>query len=178
MVTIPALATGAGVTDTTLFETAEGNPQSNKESGLAIFNYVLSKLALATNSVFGLVKGDGTTVTITAGIASAVAQATPVTADETGGTYTFALTDANKFIPFNLGSPQSAVIPASGSVPFPVGTTLGIWQKGAGVVGVSGAGGVTVLSAGSLFHTNGQNAVAQVIQVASNVWVLYGNLVT
>jgi hypothetical protein len=49
-------------------------------------------------------------------------------------------------------------------------------QLGAGQVTVAAGSGVTLRSAGSLVKTSAQYAVATLVKIASDEWVLLGNL--
>lgn len=129
----------------------------------------------ASSSVFGLAKVDGTTITASSGVISAVSQAMSGST-QSGTTYTFAIGDANNWVEFSNASAITVTIPTNASVAFPIWTTIDFAQAGTGVVTIVAAGGVTPLSAGTLFNTNGQNAVAGITKIATNTWRVYGNL--
>lgn len=95
---------------------------------------------------------------------------------QSGTTYTFALTDGGAaYTRFTNGSAITATVPTNASVQFPVGSQVTFEQAGAGQVTVAGAGGVTVNGAPTL-KTSAQYAVAVLIKVAINTWILTGNL--
>jgi hypothetical protein len=60
-------------------------------------------------------------------------------------------------------------------VAFGIGTQINIMQLGAGQVTIAGAG-VTFRSSGSKLKTNGQYAVATCCKIATDTWVVVGNL--
>lgn len=107
--------------------------------------------------------------------AGATSQALTLNA-QTGTSYTYVLSDAGKFVTFNNASAIGSVIPTNASVPFPIGTQINILQLGAGAVAVGASGGVTAVSQGSKFRTNGQYAAATLIKIATDTWVVIGNL--
>jgi len=107
--------------------------------------------------------------------AGATSQALTLNA-QTGTSYTYVLSDAGKFVTFNNASAIGSVIPTNASVPFPIGTQINILQLGAGAVAVGASGGVTAVSQGSKFRTNGQYAAATLVKIATDTWVVIGNL--
>lgn len=87
------------------------------------------------------------------------------------------LTYANRWFNCNNASAISFVIPANGTVAYPVGTTFLIHQRGAGQVTVS------VTSPDTLRSPNGaktytQYSVIAVTKVASTEWVVFGDTTT
>jgi hypothetical protein len=94
---------------------------------------------------------------------------------QTGTTYTLVLADAHKLITLNNASPISLTVPTDVSVNFDVGDQVNLLQLGAGQVTVGGAG-VNLRSESSKLKLTGQYAVATLIKIAANEWVLVGNL--
>ena len=94
----------------------------------------------------------------------------------TASTKALALSDANTFQRLNSVSSQTIQIPKSTTIDFPIGTRITLGRQGSGVPTITGATGVTLLSAGSNVTISPQNGVATVIKVASNVWFLFGDL--
>lgn len=91
---------------------------------------------------------------------------------------TSVLTDAGSYIRFTNGSATSFQIPPQSSVAWRDGAQIEFEQGGAGAVTVSGGSGVTIrVNANLTAVTNGQYAVAGLKRVASDEWVLFGNLV-
>ena len=102
--------------------------------------------------------------------------------NQTGTTYTFALSDGSSFggnplVTANNASTQTYTVPPNSSVAFPVGTQMDLIQLGAGKVTFSPGSGVTINSLGGLFSTNGQYVGVTITQIAANSWILNGNLI-
>lgn len=57
--------------------------------------------------------------------------------DDTTTTYNFILEDRNSIITLDNASAVSAIIPANSSIPYPIGTSIVLFNKGAGTVTVS-----------------------------------------
>jgi hypothetical protein len=95
---------------------------------------------------------------------------------QTGTTYTAVLADDGKLITCDNGSAIALTIPPNSSVAFGIGTQINIMQLGAGQVTITAGAGVTLRSAGSRLKTNGQYAVATCCKIATDTWVVIGNL--
>ena len=96
---------------------------------------------------------------------------------QTGTTYTLALTDVAKVVSLTNAASITLTIPTNASVAFPTGTQILLYQGGAGQVTVSGAG-VTIRSQGSKTKLTAQYAVAGLLKVGTDEWVLFGNTTT
>ena len=97
--------------------------------------------------------------------------------DQTGTTYTLALTDQYQtLVTRSNASASTMTIPTNASVAFPVGTVITVLNKGAGAVTISGAGGVTVLSAGATAASPvlNQYKSCALIQTSANNWFVVG----
>ena len=90
----------------------------------------------------------------------------------TTSAYTFVAGDANRVVTFSATT--TATIPAS---TFSVGDQINILQTGAGQVTVAAGAGVTLRSEASRVKTRAQYALATVICIATNEWVVLGNVV-
>ena len=95
---------------------------------------------------------------------------------QTGTSYTTVLGDDGKLITCDNASAITLTIPPNGTVAYGIGTQLNIMQLGAGVVTITAGAGVTLRSNGSKLKTNGQYAVATCCKIASDTWVVIGNL--
>jgi hypothetical protein len=95
---------------------------------------------------------------------------------QTGTTYTLVLTDSAKFVTLSNASVITATIPPNSSVAFPIGSQVNLMQLGAGQVTVAAGAGVTLRSAGTLVKTSAQYAVATLLKIDTDTWVLVGNL--
>jgi hypothetical protein len=94
---------------------------------------------------------------------------------QTGTTYTLALADNGRVVTADNADPVEITVPLNSSVAFPVGAAINVIWKGAGVVTVSGASGVTVndADAGSVEISAIYQGVA-LLKVATNEWIASG----
>ncbi len=96
--------------------------------------------------------------------------------DQTGTTYTLALTDAGKLVTCENANAITLTVPKNSVVAFPVNTVITIEQKGAGVVTTAPVDGdVTIVKYGGL-KTAGQYACAQLLKIATNEWLFIGGV--
>ncbi len=99
-----------------------------------------------------------------------------VVAEETAS-FTFGAGQAGRLVPCNSGSAMNATVPSNATTAFAIGTTLAIWNQGAGVVTWVAGGGVTLNRDAALtLVSNGQHAISFAIKVATNTWVVAGGL--
>lgn len=96
---------------------------------------------------------------------------------QTGTTYTTVLADDGKLITCDNASPIALTVPPSSSVNYGIGTQINVMQLGAGVVTITAGVGVTLRSQGTKLKTNGQYSVATCVKIATDTWVVVGNLV-
>jgi len=97
--------------------------------------------------------------------------------DQTGTTYTPVLTDQYQvLVTRSNASASTMTIPTNASVAFPVGTVITVLNKGAGAVTISGAVGVTVLSAGATAASPvlNQYKSCALLQTSVNNWYVVG----
>ena len=113
---------------------------------------------------------------LTAAELDAVATAMIAINAQTGTTYTFVLSDDGKLCTFDNASSITATVPPNSSVAYGIGTQINIMQLGAGTVTITAGAGVTLRSAGSKLKTSAQYAVATCAKIASDTWVVVGNL--
>jgi hypothetical protein len=99
---------------------------------------------------------------------------TPVTGQ--AASYTAVLGDANSYIRMNVAGANTFTVPANATVAFPIGTRLYVEQRGAGVTTITPDAGVTIRSRGGVYGTGGQYAVAALIKVDTDTWVLSGDV--
>ena len=95
---------------------------------------------------------------------------------QTGTTYTAVLGDDGKLVTCDNAAAIAFTIPPNSSVAFGIGTQINVMQLGAGQVTITAGAGVTLRSAGSKLKTNAQYAVATCCKIATNTWVVIGNL--
>ena len=97
--------------------------------------------------------------------------------DQTGTTYTPVLTDQYQVLVTRSNAGASTMtIPTNASVAFPVGTVITVLNKGAGLISISGAVGVTILSAGAVaaIPTLAQYRSCAIMQTSANNWFVVG----
>jgi hypothetical protein len=97
--------------------------------------------------------------------------------DQTGTSYTLVLTDQYQvLVTRSNASASTLTIPTNASVAFPVGTVITVLNKGAGAVTISGASGVTVLSAGATAASPvlNQYKSCALVQTSVNNWYAVG----
>lgn len=94
---------------------------------------------------------------------------------QTGTTYTAVVGDVGKLITLSNAAAITFTIPQN---TFAVGDQINIMQGtgGSGVVTITAGAGVTLQSNGTKLKTNGQYAVATAVCIASNTFVVLGNL--
>jgi hypothetical protein len=97
--------------------------------------------------------------------------------DQTGTTYTLASADQYQVLVTRSNAAASTLtIPTNATVAFPVGTVITVLNKGLGLVSISGAVGVTVLSAGTVpaIPTLAQYKSCALIQTSADNWYAVG----
>lgn len=90
--------------------------------------------------------------------------------------YTLALSDAGKLVTINKATAVNLTIPLNSSIAFPTGTRLDFAQLGAGQITVVATGGVTLRSSGSKTKLTGQYSAASLIKLATDTWLLVGDI--
>lgn len=100
----------------------------------------------------------------------------PLTINDQAANYTGVIGDAGSYVRLDLAAAGTFTVPANASVAYPVGTRIYVEQAGAGVVTITPDTGVTIQSRGAVFDTAGQFAVAVLVQVTADEWILSGDL--
>ena len=95
---------------------------------------------------------------------------------QTGTTYTTVLADDGKLVTCDNAAAIALTIPPNGTVAYGIGTQINIMQLGAGQVTITAGVGVTLRSAGTKLKTKEQYAVATCCKIATDTWVVVGNL--
>lgn len=123
----------------------------------------------------GYMRADGTALSGSGGGGSP-----PSVNNQTGTTYTFALTDAPStsasqgIVTMNNAAANTATIPLNSSVAFPVGTMIQVPQLGAGQTSIAATGGVTLRNA-STTQARTQYSTLLLTKIATDTWVLSGD---
>lgn len=99
-------------------------------------------------------------------------------ADDSPETDTLELGDAENGIAYQYSSDGFAVVPTNGAVAFPVGTSILLYQEGAGQLTVSPVSGSVTIRVNSTFtmKLRGQYSLATLVKRATNTWILSGDL--
>ena len=114
---------------------------------------------------------------LTAAELDAVATAMIAINAQTGTTYTTVLADDGKLVTCDNAASIALTIPPNSSVAYGIGTQINIMQMNAtGTVTITAGAGVTLRSAGSKLKTDAQYAVATCAKIATDIWVVVGNL--
>jgi hypothetical protein len=114
---------------------------------------------------------------LTAAELDAVATAMIAINAQTGTTYTTVLADDGKLVTCDNAASIALTIPPNSSVAYGIGTQINIMQMDAtGTVTITAGAGVTLQSDGAKLKTNAQYAVATCLKIASDTWVVVGNL--
>jgi len=95
----------------------------------------------------------------------------------TGTAYTPARTDAGRVLETSNGSAVTITLPPASVAGWHVGTTLEVYQAGAGQVTVAAGAGVTLRSRGGRYKTADQYAVIALRMRATDEWVISGDAV-
>jgi hypothetical protein len=95
---------------------------------------------------------------------------------QTGTTYTLAIGDAGELVTLTNASAITLTVPTNATAPFAVGTQITITQGGAGQVTIAGAVGVTVNAADTATKLRTQWSAATLIKLATNSWILIGDI--
>ena len=95
---------------------------------------------------------------------------------QTGTTYSVILSDDGKLVTCDNASSIALTIVPNSTVAFGIGTQINVMQLSTGTVTITAGAGVTLRSAGSKLKTDAQYAVATCLKIASDTWVVVGNL--
>lgn len=95
-----------------------------------------------------------------------------------GATTSWQVSSANngKLIELDNAAAISLNVVLNSTLAIPIGTRIEFYQKGAGVVTITPAGGVTINSRGGLLSSNGQYAKFELIKTNTDEWLASGDL--
>ena len=96
--------------------------------------------------------------------------------DSAATTYTLDVNDTGKALVISNTDPITVTIPADATYNFVIGQTFIVVQRGSGVVTIAGAVGVTLRSKSSYVKTSGQYSEVRLLKLATNEWLLSGDL--
>jgi hypothetical protein len=101
-----------------------------------------------------------------------------ITTNTQTASYSLVLADNGKLILINVATANNLTIPLNSSINFPVGTKIDVSSIGAGQTTIVATGGVTINSAGGALKLRLQYSGATLVQTATNVWYLFGDITT
>ena len=93
--------------------------------------------------------------------------------DVSGIAHTFGVGSENRMYKFSNNNPITATIPTNATTPFEIGTVFETIAIGNGVLTVTGAPGVTILS--NLSNTSVKNEVRRYTKIDTDTWTVEGN---
>lgn len=95
----------------------------------------------------------------------------------TASSQTLALSDANQFISCsNAGVTMNVSVPANATVAFPISTEIDLFQEGVAQLNVNPSGGVTFLCKNNNHKLAAQYTSCTLKKIASDTWLLVGDL--
>jgi hypothetical protein len=102
-----------------------------------------------------------------------------IVSSETGTSVTLDVNDTGKALVFSSSSPVTVTIPDDSTHEFVVGQTFLLIQSGSGTVSVTTESSATLSSTAGTgtVDLNGQYAVATLIKVEPDEWIIYGDIV-
>lgn len=101
-----------------------------------------------------------------------------ITTNTQTASYSVVLNDNGKLILMNVATANNLTIPLNSSINFPIGTKIDVSSIGAGQTTIVATGGVTINSAGGALKLRLQYSGATLVQTATNVWSLFGDITT
>jgi hypothetical protein len=141
-----------------LFSSVEDEPTTTVNFSQAVYD---------TLKVGGIEYADG--VQVKQGVPSIT------TINQQSNTYTTVLSDRDKLIEINSGSPTQLIINSDLSVNYPIGTSFDILQTGNGQVTITAGSNVTINATPGL-KLRTQWSSATLFKRAANTWVAFGDL--
>jgi hypothetical protein len=102
-----------------------------------------------------------------------------IISSETGVSVTLDVNDTGKALVFSSSDPVTVTIPDDSTYEFVVGQTFLLIQNGTGTVSVTTENDATLSSTASTgtVDLNGQYAVATLIKIEPDEWIIYGDIV-
>lgn len=168
--------------------TAPTQTAGNNSTRVATTAYVDTGLALKANLASPTFTGTpaGPTASAAAGTTQLATTAYADRGDQqyqginpqTGTTYTFVLTDHGKLVTGSNASAITWTVPPNSSVAFAVNDRIDIAQTGAGQISIAAGAGVTIRSSGSKLKLTGQYSGAGLTKLATDEWLLIGDIAT
>lgn len=165
-------AAGTAAADLTVVITTTGNAAGDLAD--------IADLAAAGFSTDDYTKWNGSLfVNVTpAGVLSDIGAAAlrPSANEQTGTSYTLALTDEDKIVHTTNGSTVTITVPPNSSVAFPEDAIIGFEQRGTGTLSWAAGAGVTIRSLNGSLSMSGQYGSAALRKIGTDEWMLVGSL--
>ena len=117
----------------------------------------------------------GATVTTIAGLTLTAPVVNLSINEQTGTSYTVALSDNGKLVTLSNAGAITVTVPTNDSAAYATGSQINLVQLGAGTVSVVGDSGVSVLGTPGL-NFRAQYSSATLIKINTNSWLLAGDL--
>jgi len=127
-------------------------------------------------SLATLTAGTGITVTNAAGSITVASTSTTLN-NQTGTTYQIVLVDSGKMVTCTNAAAITVTIPPNATTAFPIGTSIGFFQGGAGQITLSGAVPPTLKSADNAYTTTKLYSACGITKIDTDVWMVYGDVV-
>jgi len=89
---------------------------------------------------------------------------------------TLGLSASNRIVGVSSVNPITITVPLDSTTNFDIGTNIVVYQKGTGQVTLTGAVGITLLSNSNKVKLTGRYSSAALFKLASNSWLLGGDL--
>lgn len=102
----------------------------------------------------------------------------PLTWNYRTASYTPAIGDAENAVAMDVATANNFTVPPNSSVAFPVGTSILIYQEGAGLTTTVAGSGVTIVKRGDSLAMAGQYGLATLVKRATDTWILSGDIAT
>jgi hypothetical protein len=96
---------------------------------------------------------------------------------QSGSAYTLVLTDKGGMVRMTAVGANTLTVPPNSSVAFTIGTQILVYREGSGQTTVAAGAGVIINSADSATRLRVQHSVATLIKVATNTWILSGDII-
>jgi hypothetical protein len=156
---------------TTLSPASGGTGQTTYFDGMLLIGNTtgntLSRNWMTQGPGISVANGPGT-ITL-----STKASVKTITAD-----YTLALSDAESVICVDASVTTQIIMPLNSVVPFPIGTKIDLIQMGTGLAAIFSVSAIVQVPAGFFVRTKGQYATIRLRKIATDYWILDGNLAT
>jgi len=146
----------------------------------ALTDFIANVYANTNSTAVGVSTADATDVEVAAAVTAhnVLASAHALTTNRQTASYGLVLADAGLVVEMNVASGNNLTVPLNATQAFAVGTTIELFQYGAGQTTVVATGGVTIRSSGGKLKLTGQYSGASLRKIATDEWSLAGDIAT